>query len=73
MAKVEAFGQRALLAFGQTLRNWWEEIGAYFRHRVTKAAAEGLNTKIELVLRRAFGFRHHESFRIRVLQACGGL
>jgi len=73
MAKVEAFGQRALLAFVQTLRNWWEEVVAYFRHRVTNAAAEGLNTKIKLVLRRAFGFRNHESFRIRVLQACGGL
>jgi len=63
----------ALLAFVQTLRNWWEEVVAYFRHRVTNAVAEGLNTKIKLVLRRAFGFRNHESFRIRVLQACGGL
>lgn len=73
MAKVEAFGQRALVAFVQTLRDWWAEVVAYFRHRVTNAAAEGLNTKIKLVLRRAFGFRNHESFRIRVLQEYGGL
>lgn len=39
IATVEAFGQRALLAFVQTLRNWWAEVVASFRHRVTNAVA----------------------------------
>ena len=45
----------------------------FFRHRITNAVAEGLNTKVETIERMAYGFRNKEHFKIAVLFRCGGL
>ena len=45
----------------------------FFRHRITNAVAEGLNTRVEMIERMAYGFRNKEHFRIAVLFRCGGL
>lgn len=45
----------------------------YFRHRVTNAVAEGLNSKIATVQKRACGYRNRDHFKIAVYFHCGGL
>jgi transposase len=46
---------------------------AYFRHRVTNAASEGLNAKIQRIKKMAYGFRNREHFKIAIFFHCGGL
>jgi transposase len=45
----------------------------YFTHRVTNAVAEGLNSKIATVQKRACGYRNRDHFKIAVYFHCGGL
>jgi len=45
----------------------------YFRHRVTNATAEGLNSLIETVRKRAAGFRNIANFKTAIYFHCGGL
>lgn len=45
----------------------------YFTHRVTNAVAEGLNSKIATIQKRACGFRNPNHFKIAVCFHCGGL
>jgi transposase len=45
----------------------------YFKHRVTNAVAEGLNSKIATVQKRACGFRNRDNFKIAIYFHCGGL
>ena len=55
--------------FRRTLANWMHRIANYFCHRTTSGIVEGINNKIKLIKRRAFGFRNFEHFRIRVIAA----
>jgi transposase len=45
----------------------------YFTHRITNAVAEGLNSKIATVQKRACGYRNPNHFKIAVYFHCGGL
>ena len=45
----------------------------YCRHRVTNAVAEGLNSKIMAIKRRACGYRNKEHFKTAIYFFCGGL
>jgi len=51
----------------QTVRRWLEEILGYFDHRTTQGVVEGINQKIKLIKRRAFGFMNFNNFRRRML------
>lgn len=44
---------------------------AYCRHRITNAAAEGLNSKIQIIKANARGFRNFEKYRTAILFHCG--
>ena len=55
--------------FRKTLSHWLGKITNYFHRRATKGMVEGINTKIKLIKRRAFGFRNFEHFRLRVIAA----
>jgi transposase len=67
--RVEASGFRALKAFVKTLRNWQEAILNYFDGRHSNGFAEGVNLKIKMIHRRAFGYRNFEQFRLHILVA----
>ena len=56
-----------------TLRDHLENILTYCRHRVTNAVAEGLNSKIMSIKRRAGGFRNPLNFKTAIYFYCGGL
>jgi transposase len=45
----------------------------YFTHRITNAVAEGLNSKIAMIQKRACGFRNRDNFKTAVYFHCGGL
>ncbi len=45
----------------------------YARHRLTNAVAEGLNSKIQQVKKKAYGFRNTEHFKTAIYFHCGGL
>lgn len=45
----------------------------YFTHRMTNAVAEGLNSKIQGILKSAYGYRNKENFKTAVYFHCGGL
>jgi transposase len=46
---------------------------AYFTHRITNSASETLNSTIQMIKKRAFGYRSFDNFRTAVLFRCGGL
>jgi transposase len=45
----------------------------YFDHRITNAASEGLNSKIQTIKKMAYGFRNRTHFKTAIFFHCGGL
>ncbi len=50
-----------------TVIRWFDEIIAYFDNRTTSGSVEGINNKLKLIKRSAYGFRNFENFRVRCL------
>ena len=50
-----------------------ENVVSYCRHFITNAVAEGLNSKIMSIKRRARGFRNKTNFKTAIFFYCGGL
>jgi transposase len=50
-----------------TIIRWLDEIIAYFDHKTTSGVVEGINNKLKLIKRSAYGFRNFENFRVRCL------
>jgi transposase len=57
LARVAASGLKALQSFTKMMGNWRERILNYFDGRHSNGFAEGVNLKIKLINRRAFGSR----------------
>ena len=55
------------------LKRRLENILTYLRHRVTNAASESVNSKIQWVKYTARGFRNKRNFQITIYFHCGGL
>ena len=55
------------------LKNRLDNILTYCTHRITNATAEGINSKIMAVKRRAGGYRNPDHFKIAIYFFCGGL
>jgi transposase len=60
-----------LRTLGETLDRWKEEIGRMLRFSKSNGITEGFHTKMEMLSRRAYGFRNFSNYRIRVLAHCG--
>ena len=45
----------------------------FFKHRITNAGSEAINTVVQMLKKRAFGYRNFQNFRIVILFRCGGL
>lgn len=61
----------SLKTLGETMYSWRDEIGRMWRFSKTNSITEGLHNKMEMVSRRAFGFRNFNNYRLRVLVLCG--
>lgn len=51
----------------KTIIRWLDEIIAYFDNRTTNGVVEGINNKLKLIKRSAYGFRNFDNFRVRSL------
>lgn len=67
---VEESGIEAFNKAVKRIWNYFYGIINYFRYKVTNAGSEGFNTKINVIKRRAYGFRDIEYFRLKILQSC---
>jgi transposase len=54
-----------------TLTSWLEPIVRMWRFSRSNGITEGFHTKMEMISRRAYGFRNFENYRLRVLAQCG--
>jgi transposase len=45
----------------------------YYKHRITNAGSEAINSVVQMLKKRAFGYRSFQNFRIAILFHCGGL
>ena len=55
------------------LRSRLDNIVTYCKHRITNGVAEGLNSKIMTIKRKACGFRNRQHFKTAIYFYCGGL
>jgi transposase len=64
---------KPMIEVARMLKRHLANVLTYFRHRVTNAVAEGLNSKIQTIKKRAYGFRNREHFKLAIYFHCGGL
>jgi len=62
-----------LIRVAKMLKAHLDNILTYFRHGITNAFTEGMNSKIQEIKSAARGFRNFENYRIAILFSCGKL
>lgn len=60
-----------LKSLAATLWSWRDEIARMWRFTKSNAITEGLHNKMEVISRRAYGFRNFGNYRLRVRALCG--
>lgn len=68
---IEQLKASPLHRLANTLTSWLEPIVAMWRFSKSNGITEGFHTKMEMMSRRAYGFRNFENYRLRVLTHCG--
>lgn len=71
LALLEQLKDSPLHALAKTLTSWMEPIVAMWRFSKSNGITEGFHNKMEMISRRAYGFRNFENYRLRVLAHCG--
>lgn len=64
---------RPFVRAARTIRKHFSGILAYIRTRLTNGLVEGLNAKIRVIARRAYGFHSHQALIAMVFLNCGGI
>lgn len=59
-----------LKKLGLTLHDWQQEIARMWRFTKTNSITEGLHNKMEMISRRAYGFRNFNNYRLRIKILC---
>jgi transposase len=72
-AWVEESGLAPMLKVANMIRERLGNVLTYFKHRITNAVSEGLNSKIQSLKSAARGFRGFQNYRTRILFFCGKL
>ncbi len=60
-------GKSSLLQALLMMKRWFGEIINYFERRTTNGVVEGINNKLKVIKRVAYGFRNFLNFRLRCL------
>ncbi|WP_417252097.1 ISL3 family transposase [Castellaniella sp.] len=71
LALIRQFEQSPAKGLAATLTSWLEPIVRMWRFSKSNGITEGFHTKMEMLSRRAYGFRNFENYRLRVLAQCG--
>jgi len=66
-------GLKPVRKAADTVANHIDHILTYFKHRITNAASEGINSKIQKVKAMACGYRNKDNFKTAIYFHCGGL
>lgn len=66
--KLSAF--EAMQTLGNTLDEWKDELARMWRFTKNNGITEGLHTKMEMISRRAYGFKNFDNYRLRVRALC---
>jgi len=68
--ELKGCGFEQLKTLGRTMGSWAGEIAAMWRFSKNNGITEGFHNKMEMISRRAFGFRNFENYRLRVRVMC---
>jgi transposase len=68
--KLQESGFESMITLGNTLASWSEEIVRMWRFTKSNGITEGFHNKMELISRRAYGFRNFQNYRLRVRALC---
>ena len=60
----------SMATLGKTLDAWSDEIVRMWRFSKSNGMTEGFHNKMEMIKRRAFGFRNFQNYRLRVRVLC---
>ena len=66
IAALRCCGLAPLMALGNTLHSWREEIATMWRFTRNDGITEGFHTKMEVLQRQAYGFGNVQNYRLRV-------
>jgi transposase len=67
------YGEAPIVKVAEMINRHLDNILTYFRHRITNAVSEGLNSKIQSIKAMARGFHGFKNYRTRILFFCGKL
>lgn len=70
-ALLDQLKNSPLRTLANTLTAWMEPVIAMWRFSKSNGITEGFHNKMEMISRRAYGFRNFENYRLRVLAHCG--
>jgi transposase len=57
----------------KTLKRHLANLLTYFKHRITNATSEGINSKIQMIKLMACGYRNRSHYKAAIYFHCGGL
>ena len=66
-------GLKPFLKFAKQIERWKDGLLAYFQFPITNGVSEGINNKIKVLKRRAYGFHDFDYFSLKILNATGAL
>lgn len=69
--QLKGSGFEEMASLGRTFEQWSEPIACMWRFTKNNAITEGYHNKMEMISRRAFGFRNFNNYRLRVRALCG--
>jgi hypothetical protein len=64
------FFSRADRSLGTTIDSWKQEVAAMWRFSKNNGITEGFHNKMEMIARRAYGFRNVNNYRTQVRVMC---
>lgn len=70
LRELQASGFESMRTLGKTLESWDKEIIRMWRFTKSNGITEGFHNKMELISRRAYGFRNFQNYRLRVRALC---
>ncbi len=62
-----------IIEAARTLKRHIDNLLTYFKHRITNATSEGINSKIQMIKLMACGYRNREHYKAAIYFHCGGL
>lgn len=62
-----------MIEAAKTLKRHIANLLTYFKHRITNATSEGINSKIQMIKLMACGYRNRDHYKAAIYFHCGGL